>query len=239
MLQYKLSIRPPNPMKTRITKPLRSSALLGAASSIAISLLAAGILAGSASAATFTLQDTFNNQMNGGDPGVVVGNGFFSYDAASPLADGSYSLSSFASPSLSVTFNNGATFGLGDLESDPVNPGIGIDVVGNQFNFTVLTPNSITHGSADFLNAANNHLSLSPNQPGQSYGILNVHAAYFLDLVNTGDGGGSHDLYGAYGIGSPAATIDPPILAPEPTTYALLGLSAIGLLIRRRTAKVA
>ena len=36
-----------------------------------------------------------------------------------------------------------------------------------------------------------------------------------------------------------AGRVDPPILAPEPTTYALLGLSAIGLLIRRRTAKVA
>jgi PEP-CTERM motif len=194
-------------------------------------LIVAGLLSfGStlATANTYTLEASFTDSYSGSANNV--GSGFFTYQSSSALSDGNYLLSSFTSPTANFIFSSAnARFSLADLMSSPSNTVIGIDISGNQFNFTTIGPgNDISGGSADFLNSNLYRLSFSPNGPGENY-LGNIHAAYFMHGVLTYDG--------AYGIGS-AAALDSAPTVPEPSTYGLIGIAALGVAFTARRRKV-
>ena len=194
-------------------------------------VLAAGLtsFAGNAKASVITLETTFENSWNGGDAGVPVGNGFFSYTADTAMADGNYNWSSFLNPSVYISFSNGSIFTQNDFQDNPVTTGLGVQISNGQFNFTTLklAPRS-GGGAADFKNLNNDTLSTSPNNPNE--GWYSDAAAYMMR--------GSVNYGGIYGLGSSAATIAPPGAIPEPSTYALLGIGALALVVayRRKVA---
>jgi len=185
---------------------------------------------GSASAGAITLETTFDNSWNGGGAGVPVGNGFFSYTADTALADGNYDWSSFLNASVYIAFSNGSIFTQNDFSDNPVTTGLGVEISNGQFNFTTLRLAPRTNGgAADFRNLNGDVLSTSPNNPNEGYG--GVAAMYYMD--------GGVNYGGTYGVGASAATIAPPSSIPEPSTYALFGVGAIGMLMvmrRKRTA---
>ena len=199
-------------------------------------LLIAALSLGSAAAsqaATITHTATYDNSSNGNSGATgVVSNAFFTYEASAILANGNYTWSSFVNPSLYIVFSNGSVFTHADFADTTTN--LGVEILSGQFAFTTSTGMEAFGGSADFVNAAGNILSHSPNEPGQSYnfGPNNVYAAYFMKLSSDIES----DFYaGGYGIGSAAVTISNPAI-PEPSTYGLIlgGLALAGAAIRRR-----
>ncbi len=201
---------------------------------IVLYILAAGLFLCSASAQTWNLYTSFDNSFKGGTPGEVVGTGTFTYECPSALDNGSYLLSSLTGVAMSFSFINGSTFTLSDLLADPYSANVGVDINNGQFNFTTTRPDGLSGGAVAFQNTAGDYFSVSPNRPGQSYGFGFGHAGYGM---HTGDGIsygiGPSTYEGSYGIGSAPASV------PEPSTYALFGLGAIGMLMVLRRKKTA
>lgn len=98
---------------------------------------------------------TWNNPpasfSNSVDP-PYVGSLSFSYSAASQLADGYYTFSALSSysPSFTATFNNGNTFTLNDLISDPTKTGVYFSGSGFVFAMNSDYRGGPAGGSADF-----------------------------------------------------------------------------------------
>jgi hypothetical protein len=91
---------------------------------LALATAAIGLQSASAALLTYTtsLDNSFDNTLSA----PFVGSASFSYNKASALADGFYTfsyLNSF-SPVLSISFNNGNSFSLSDLVSDPSQTGV-------------------------------------------------------------------------------------------------------------------
>jgi hypothetical protein len=182
---------------------------------------------GSAYGAVITLETTFDNSWNA-PAGIPVGNGFFSYTADTAFADGNYGWSSFSDASIYIAFSNGSIFTQNDLEDNPFDTGLGVQISQGQFNFTTLGLASRANGgAADFQNVNGDVLSTSPNEPNQSYG--GVAAMYVMNS-------GVQEYGGTYGVGASSATIAPPPAIPEPSTF---GLGAIGMLMVLRRKKTA
>ena len=103
-----------------------------------------------------------------------VGSLVMSYDAANPLANGSYAWSSLSNPQLSVTFptavgENPVTFNQSHLDFDPA--GIYLQVVDGNFFFT----NSASRGSGT---------SLSGNVWGGAANFINGNYLFTTQPLN-------------------------------------------------------
>lgn len=179
--------------------------------SLGVAAAAYLILVSGASAALITLSTTFDNNMLGGTPRVPVGTGYFTYEASSALASGSYAFNSFTNPTFTATFDGGYVFTLANLnltETD-INA-LKVDIGGNQFNFTTTLEDPAY--TAVFANSSGNWLTFGNTQPGQDLGFYNGHGYYGMEAVQ---GMETPTYSGGYGIGSaPVAPV------PEPGTWA-------------------
>ncbi len=218
--------------------------------------LLAGLLALSAHthAALITHTTNLDNTFDSTVSAPFVGSASFSYNRSSALADGFYTftyLNSF-SPLLSVSFNNGHTFSLSDLVSDPTQSGVYLS--GSNFIFAgtsgYVGPNG---GTADFV-VGGNALAPAPYFSTEAIWVDYLGSKFYssfrgsavdYSLYTEGssaiDPGASMNYMGSYGfdilaINGPSS----PAAVPEPGQVAasLLLLAGIGgyVFVKRRKA---
>ena len=185
--------------------------------------------------ALITLSTTFDNNMLGGTPRDPVGVGYFTYEASSALASGSYAFNSFTNPTFTATFDGGYVFTLANLnltETD-INA-LHVDIGGNQFNFTTTLEDPAY--TAVFENSQHNWLTFGNTQPLQDLGAYNGHGYYAMEAVQ---GMETPTYSGGYGIGSAAAPGPEPAPVPEPGTWAAAAmlLGGAGFARWRKRAK--
>ena len=145
-----------------------------------------------------------------------VGSLVMSYDAANPLANGSYAWSSLSNPQLSVTFptavgENPVTFNQSHLDFDPA--GIYLQVVDGNFFFTnsasrgsgTSLSGNVWGGAANFING-NYLFTTQPlnNATRMGFGgyVVEYNALYQLvDItgISPGSSGGTPIYKGNYG----------------------------------------
>jgi hypothetical protein len=199
-------------------------------------LVAAGILSFwsvPSFAATITMYFSFEDQN-----GNSVGTGAFSYEAPSALADGSYSLWSFSSPAFSFVFSSIPTsFTLDDLDRSAYSNYTVVDIKDGTFNFAI-SQRDLAHGSADFFNNEGYGLGFSPNAPGQDWsGGTGGHAIYDFFPYSYVNGSptrsGDSIYFNSYGIGFVSTST-----VPEPSTYGLIGIAALGVAFAARRRKI-
>lgn len=208
-----------------------------------------------AGAATFQITSDLDNSFNGSGGGFsttveapIVGSLVLSYDAASPLTNGSYAWSALSNLQLSVTFptavgGSPVTFNQSHLDFDPA--GIYIQVVNGNFFFTnsgsggsgTSLSGNVWGGAANFING-NYLFTTQPldNVTRMGFGgyVVEYNALYQLvDItgITPGSGGGTPIYMGNYG--NPTDNL----AVPEPSAFSLFAIGLGGLAILRHRRK--
>lgn len=210
-----------------------------------------------AGAATFQITSDLDNSFNGSGGGFsttveapIVGSLVLSYDAASPLTNGSYAWSALSNLQLSVTFptavaGSPVTFNQSHLDFNPA--GIYIQVVNGNFFFTnsgsggsgTSLSGNVWGGAANFING-NYLFTTQPldNVTRMGFGgyVVEYNALYQLvDITGTtpGNSGGTPIYTGNYG--NPTDNL----AVPEPSALALLVVGLGGVVALRRVRRKA
>jgi hypothetical protein len=202
-------------------------------------------------AATFQITSNLDNSF-GSAPNFsttveapYVGNLILSYDAASPLANGSYAWSSLSNLQLSALFptadgGNAVSFNQSHLDFDPA--GVYLQVVDGNFFFTnsssggsgTSLSGSTFGGSANFING-NYLFTTQPlnNATRMGFGgyVVEYNALYQLVKLTPGSTVTTPIYMGNYG--NPTSNV----AVPEPSALSLLVVGLSGLVaLRRRVA---
>jgi PEP-CTERM motif len=175
---------------------------------LAVGLLGSQTASADMSFSFFFDDNGFTNPLNPSPP--IVGTGDLTI--AGTLSDGTYTLASLPSFTMSFSFADGDTYTQADILSDPTQSEVVIYNNGQNAYFTDITPDDFTGGSITFLNSSGDLLSFSPD--------------YFLGFYIEEDPNAF--LEGNYGNA----------VVPEPSSLTLAGIAglAVGvpLVIRKR-----
>ena len=180
---------------------------------LVLGLLASHSASAGSSFAFFLDDNGFTNPLNPFPPIVGTGN----LALASSLGDGTYTLASLPSFTLSFSFTDGDTFTQADIVSDPTQAEVVIYNNGQNAYFSDITPDTATGGSLSLVNSSGGLLSFSPSYFGAGF--------YF----EAGPNGFDEGNYGN-------------AVVPEPSSLALAGIAGstggiLAVIRRRRKAK--